>query len=80
MGASFMHRRYGRKYAIPAYSAATFVAYSRLHADKHFLEDVAAGAAIGILSTYFLTTAYKGVSITPVAQRDAIGLTFSKRW
>jgi hypothetical protein len=30
MGASFIHERYGLKYAIPAYVAASFVGYSRV--------------------------------------------------
>ena len=80
MGATFLHRRYGRKFAIPAYAAATFVGYSRVQADKHFVIDVVAGAAIGSLSSYFLTTPYKGVNITPVAQGDMIGISFSKKW
>lgn len=80
MGATFIHKRYGKRYAIPAYAAAAFVAHSRVFADKHFVEDVVAGAAIGFLSSYFLTTAYRGVTITPVAGPDVIGFSFSGRW
>jgi len=80
MGATFLQKRYGRKFAIPAYAAATFVAYSRVQSDKHFVEDVVAGAAIGYLSSYFFTTRYEGVAITPVTGGDFIGITFSKAW
>ena len=80
MGASFLQRRYGWKYGLPAYAAATFVAYSRVEADRHFVEDVVAGAAIGFLSSYYFTTRYPGVSIIPVARRDFAGVTFSMQW
>jgi membrane-associated phospholipid phosphatase len=80
MGATFIERRYGWKYGAPAYAAASFVAYSRVDADKHYVEDVVAGAAIGYLSSYFFTTRYPNVSITPIAQRDFAGVTFSMQW
>jgi membrane-associated phospholipid phosphatase len=80
MGASFLQRRYGWKYGLPAYAAATFVAYSRVESDRHFVEDVVAGAAIGFLSSYYFTTRYPGVSIIPVARRDFAGVTFSMQW
>jgi len=80
MGATFLHRRYGPKYSIPAYAAASFVGYSRVDSEKHFVEDVVAGAAIGYLSSYFLTTRYPGVTFTPVASEDFTGITFSMRW
>lgn len=80
MGATFLQKRYGQKLGIPAYAAATFVAYSRVESDKHFVEDVIAGAAIGYLSSYFFTTRYQGVAITPVAGGDFVGVTFSKAW
>jgi hypothetical protein len=40
---------YGAKAAIPGYLAATLVGVSRLDADKHYLSDVVAGAAIGYI-------------------------------
>lgn len=80
MGATFIHKRYGSRYAIPAYAAAAFVGHSRVFADKHFVEDVVAGAAIGFLSSYFLTTSYHGVTITPVAQQGMIGVSFKAHW
>ncbi len=66
--ASFIQRRYGWKYGIPAYLLAGFTGYSRIQADKHFFVDVLAGAAIGIGSTYLFTTPY---------QKEHLELTFS---
>ncbi|WP_296403238.1 phosphatase PAP2 family protein [Psychrobacter sp.] len=57
-GASFIHKRYGFEYSIPAYIGATFVGYSRVEADKHYTSDVLAGAALGVASSMFLTKSY----------------------
>ena len=58
-GASFLQRRYGWKYGIPAYALAVFTGYSRVYAKKHDTIDVLAGAVIGIGSTYIFTTPYQ---------------------
>ena len=80
MGATFIHRRYGWKYAVPAYIAAAYVGYSRVEADKHYWEDVVAGAAIGIVSSWFLTTPYKNLEITPLVGNGVYGVHISKSW
>lgn len=80
MGATFIHRRYGWKYSIPAYLAAGFVGYSRVQSDKHFTEDVLVGAAIGILSSYYFTKPYKGFQVTPLASNGVFGLNIRKTW
>jgi hypothetical protein len=58
--ATFFHFRYGLRSAVPAYAAAAFVGYSRMHADKHFFEDVLLGAAIGALSARLFTGSRAG--------------------
>jgi membrane-associated phospholipid phosphatase len=73
-GASFIHFRYGLKRGLPAYVGATFVAFSRVHADKHYLGDVMAGAALGTLSSLFFTDRFDGVEVTPVAEGGRYGL------
>ena len=78
--AAFIHKRYGTKYALPAYMAATLVGYSRVEADKHFTEDVLAGAALGIMSSFYFTKPYKGFAIQAMSDKDAYGLTLSKQW
>lgn len=57
-GASFIHKRYGLEYSIPAYIGAGFVAYSRVDADEHDVTDVLTGAALGIASSMFFTKSY----------------------
>jgi membrane-associated phospholipid phosphatase len=78
--AEFMRRRYGWKYGLPAYSAAVFVAYSRVEANQHYTHDVVAGAAIGFLSSYLLTRPYKGWHIRAEADRKYFGMWLSRIW
>jgi membrane-associated phospholipid phosphatase len=77
--ATFIHKRYGLKYAIPAYIGATFTGYSRVESDNHYTIDVLAGAAIGALSSYYFTTEFKGYTITPKVNSGIFGLTFTKK-
>lgn len=75
--ATFIQQRYGWSWAIPAYIGATFVGYSRVESDKHYIEDVLTGAAIGIISGVFFTEPYAGITITPRVGDKTIGVSFS---
>ncbi len=77
--ASFIHKRYGLKYAIPAYIGATFVGYSRVHANKHYTSDVIAGAVIGSLSSFYFTT-HKSFKIAPILLGSGYGIGIKKTW
>lgn len=79
-GAAFIHKRYGVKYAIPAYIGASFVGYSRVESDKHYTEDVIAGATIGIISSFCFTKPYKGFVVTPTANNGSYGIKISMKW
>ena len=79
-GASFVHLRYGWQYAVPLYIGAAYVGYSRVYAEKHYELDVLAGATVGFLSSYFFTTPYKGVTVTPIANAGFYGLSLEKTW
>lgn len=50
MGAELIRMEYGTEYAIAAYTVAGGIAFLRLYNDRHWLNDVIAGAGIGILS------------------------------
>lgn len=67
--ASFIQRRYGWTYGIPAYLLASYTGYSRIEAQRHDGWDVLAGAILGIGSTYLFTTPY---------EKEHMELTFSK--
>jgi len=79
-GATFIHRRYGFAYSAAAYLGAVFVGYSRIEADKHYLSDVLAGAAIGSLSSWFFTDRYEGVAVQPVVNGDSYGIMIAYRF
>ena len=77
--ATVLHREFGWKVGIPAYAAATYVGTARIEKKKHFLSDVAFGAAIGILSgrTVTLGSGNKKFAVTPVAAPGGAGVSFS---
>ena len=52
----FINNRYGSKFGIPAIFLASFVGYSRVYAEKHYWEDVLAGALISVFASIFYTT------------------------
>lgn len=54
-GATFLHRRYGWKWGVPAYVLSTYVGWSRIYAKKHDIWDVMAGAALGAGSSLIFT-------------------------
>lgn len=79
-GASFIQRRYGWRYSIPAYIGAAFVGYSRVESDNHYVEDVVAGAAIGVLSSYYFVEPYKGVTLSPYSEKESYGFSMRMNW
>jgi membrane-associated phospholipid phosphatase len=56
--AQFLWDRYGWQYGVPAYAAATFVAWSRVDAQKHHWYDVTASAALAFGVSKIFTTTY----------------------
>lgn len=78
--AEFLRKRYGLEYGIPAYAAASFVAYSRVEAGAHHPHDVIAGAAIGIISSYIFTRPYKGWHVEADVGEGYYGVRLSRMW
>ncbi len=54
-GASFLQRRYGWEYGVPAYAVSAYVAWGRCYSKRHDFWDVFAGAAVGVGSAYIYT-------------------------
>ena len=79
-GASFIHIRYGLLKGLSAYAAATFVGFSRVYSDKHYVSDVLAGAALGTLSSYLFTDRFKGVEVIPGAEMGRYGVEIRMRF
>jgi len=49
-GATVLERHVGWRNSLLAYAAASYVAASRLHDNRHYLSDVVAGAAVGAIA------------------------------
>lgn len=79
-GAAFLHRRYGLKYGAPAYALSTFVGFSRVHADRHFVTDVLAGAALGAATAFLLTDRFNAVEVRTNRIGDRNGVLFRVRF
>ena len=81
LGASFIQRRYGWKLSIPAYMLASYVGWSRVDSKAHYVHDVLAGAAIGVVSTYLFTTPLAdSITVMPFVGVDSVGLGFQMKW
>jgi hypothetical protein len=66
--ATALERHLGWKYAVPAYIFSSYVAMSRLPADRHWLSDVVFGAGVGIIAGRTVTRhgAEFPVTVAPV--------------
>jgi membrane-associated phospholipid phosphatase len=53
--AGTLHKRYGWEVGIPAHAMAAFVGAARVKADKHYVHDVIAGAAIGEAAAWLIS-------------------------
>lgn len=78
-GSTFLMKRYGLKWGVPAYVVSSFVAWGRVHTDRHDWWDALGGAAIGAGSAFIFTRPFVktvDVSISPTTFGDrAYGLT-----
>lgn len=79
-GAAFIHKRYGLKWAVPAYLGASYVGWRRVATDNHYTVDVVAGAAIGIASSFIFTRPFHGFEVTPLADSGVYGIAISRHW
>ena len=78
-GSTFLMKRYGWKWGVPAYVLSSFVAWGRVKTDRHDWCDVLGGAAIGAGSAFIFTRPFVknvDVSISPTTFGDrAYGMT-----
>ena len=79
-GASFLHRRYGWRDALPAYLLSAYVGWTRVDADEHDTVDVLGGAALATAWSWFLVEPRDDVQVTPLPVEDGAGIQVSMRW
>lgn len=73
--------RYGQQAALPSFGVASAIALGRVQADKHYWHDVLAGAALGSLSGYLLTTKLDDdLALMPLLSPHETGLLVTMRW
>jgi membrane-associated phospholipid phosphatase len=60
--------------------AATYVGWTRVESDNHYLVDVVAGAALGIVSSYIFTRPYHGYVAAPLVDSGFYGISISRQW
>jgi membrane-associated phospholipid phosphatase len=78
--AQYMQMRGGWEYGVPAYIAAVLAGYSRVRADEHYWKDVAAGAALGIASSYYFTDTGEWNKFSVLATPNAVYAQVSTSW
>ncbi len=76
--ASFLYYKYGWEVGVPSLALAGFVGWSRYYANKHYISDILAGAAIGVFMSYICLE--KDVRIftssKKIEDQDAYALNF----
>jgi membrane-associated phospholipid phosphatase len=79
-GATYLHRRYGWREAVPAYVLSAYVGWTRVHADEHAVEDVLGGAALAAAWSWWLVDPARPSAITPVVTQHGLMLRYYARW
>ena len=74
-----LQRHLGWKAGIPAYTVATYVAASRIQVQRHYLSDVAFGAAIGMIAgrTVTIGRGEARFAVAPAAAPGGAGVNFT---
>lgn len=77
--ATVLQRHLGWKVGIPAYAVASYVAASRIQTKRHFLSDVAFGAALGVIAGRTVTIGHSQArfAVAPVATPGGGGVSFT---
>ena len=77
--ATVVQRHFGWKAGIPAYAVASYVAASRVHVKRHFLSDVAFGAALGIAAgrTVTIGRGQTRFAVSPAVSPHQAGVSFT---
>jgi membrane-associated phospholipid phosphatase len=76
--ATVLQRHFGWKAGIPAYAVASYVAASRVQTQRHYLSDVAFGAALGIVAGRTIPAGHRRqLMLTPMPLPRGAGASFT---
>lgn len=78
--ATALERHFGWKGAVPAYIFASYVAISRLPANRHWFSDAVFGSAVGIIAGRTVTRHGKVFPITLTAGRSGASVMYIRQW
>lgn len=83
-GATFLTRRYGWKWGVPAYAIAAYVGWGRVHIEKHDWWDVIGGAVIGSGTALAFARPFvvkdADIALSPIIGDGKYGLAATVRW
>lgn len=79
-GAAFVGERYGWRFGAVAMVPATYVAWSRVHAQRHHVRDVVIGCAVGLVSGVLLSDPMKKTQLQPWYENKTVGLRLQSHW
>ena len=78
--ATALERHFGWKGAVPAYMFASYVAISRLPANRHWFSDAVFGSTVGIIAGRTVTRHGKEFPVTVTATRGGVGVMYVRLW
>lgn len=78
--AAYIHKRYGFENAVLPYIAASYVGYTRVYSKRHYTEDVIAGAAVGVLCSFYFTTEDDTLRVIPLIGGGYYGVNVALRF
>jgi PAP2 superfamily len=80
--AAYMQRRHGFEAAWPWYLGATYVGWTRVHADRHRWADIAGSAALSAASAWWLVTPARerGLSVLPMLAPGRVMVEIQASW
>lgn len=80
--AAYMHRRHGFDQAWPWYAAATYVGWTRVHADRHRWADVAGSATLAAASSWWLVKQKvdRKIAIIPIVAPGLVAVEVHASW
>lgn len=79
-GATLLFQKFGWKIGIPALAAASYVGWSRIESKKHYFDDVARGAVLGVLTTMVVAHYQDKFILSPTINLDQYGLNLSYKF
>ena len=78
LGASFVYRRYGPKWGVPAWVLAAYTGATRVYAQRHYVDDVLSSLSVSLVSNWLFTTPIsERVAINPTLAQNGFGFTMS---